>query len=254
MINPMDLTGKTILLSGATGGIGRACAQRFAELGARVILFDVFRQKMADLLPTLPGEGHAAYFVNLNDNETIEPAVAELCGEVGMIHGFVHCAGVAPMRPFKMTKFEDVMWPMQINFFSFVEIVHALTAKKSRFADGGSIVAMSSTGAIHGKPTKLGYSASKAAVDAAIRCMICDLQKRKIRMNSVMPSWVNTEMLEQFLNDYPDSRDVQEMREKQFMGISDPMEVANTIAFLLSDATKTITGASILMDGGILQG
>ena len=254
MINPMDLTGKTILLTGATGGIGRVSAVRFAELGARVILLDVFRKKMQDLLPTLPGEGHAAYYVNFEKNDTIEPTVAELCSEVGMIHGFAHCAGVAPMRPFKMTKHEDVMWPMQINFFSFLEIVRTLTAKKNRFADGGSIVAMSSTASIHGKPTKLGYSASKAATDAAIRCMICDLQKRKIRINSVMPSWVNTEMLEQFLNDYPDSRDVQEMREKQFMGISDPIEVANTIAFLLSDATKTITGASILMDGGILQG
>lgn len=167
--------------------------------------------------------------------------------------GFVHCAGIAPMRPFKMTRYEDVLPTMQINFFSFVEIVRCITQKK-RFSDGGSIVAMSSTGSVHGKPTKTAYSALKAAVDAAIRCMVCDLQKRKIRINSVMPSWVNTNMYQSFLRDYPDSRDIKEIEERQYMGISEPEEVANVIAFLLSDATKTITGTSILMDGGILQG
>ena len=254
MINPMELTGKTILISGATGGIGSVTAQRLAELGARIMLFDMRENRLKDLLRELPGEGHRAYQMNLRTPEDIAPAVEQICGEAGMLHGFVHCAGVAPMRPFKMTRNEDITWPMQVNFISFVEIVRTLTAKKNRFADGGSIVAMSSTAAIHGKPTKLAYSASKAALDAAIRCMICDLQKRQIRINSVMPSWVQTNMLDEFLRDYPDSRDVIELREKQFMGITDPLEVANTIAFLLSDATKTITGASILMDGGILQG
>jgi len=152
-----------------------------------------------------------------------------------------------------MTKYEDILPTMQINFFSFVEIIRCLTQKK-RFSDGGSIVAMSSTGSIHGKPTKTAYSASKAAIDAAIRCMICDLSKRKIRINSVMPSWVNTKMYASFLRDYPDSKDIKEIEERQYMGVSEPEEVANVIAFLLSDAKKTITGTSILMDGGILQG
>ena len=115
-------------------------------------------------------------------------------------------------------------------------------------------MAMSSTGSIHGKPTKVAYSASKAAIDASIRCMVCDLKQKKIRINSIMPSWVNTNMYASFLRDYPDSRDIQEIQERQYLGVSEPVEVANVIAFLLSDATKTITGTSILMDGGILQG
>ena len=69
-----------------------------------------------------------------------------------------------------------------------------------------------------------------------------------------MPSWVRTQMLDSFMADYPDSPDVKEMEEKQYLGVTDPYEVANTIAFLLSDATKTITGTTILMDGGILNG
>lgn len=253
MVNPMDLTGKKVLLSGAVGGIGQATAIRLSELGAQIVLFDVFRKRMAETLQMLEGEGHSAYFINLLEIETIEDAIKQIYEEQGTLDGFVHCAGIAPMRPFKMTKYSDILQTMQINYFSFVEIVRCI-AQKNRFADGGSIVAMSSTGSLHGKPTKTAYSASKAAIDASIRCMICDLKNRKIRINSVAPSWVNTEMYTAFLNDYPDSKDIQEIQEKQYMGVSEPVEVANVIAFLLSDAAKTITGTSIIMDGGILQG
>lgn len=253
MINPMDLSGKRIVLSGAGGGIGRTTAQQLAKLGAKLILLDVFPIEVEKTMRLLEGSGHKSYIMNLRLVEEIEESLNGICNENGTIDGFAHCAGIAPMRPFKMTKYQDILPAMQINFYSFVEIVRCITLKK-RFADGGSIVALSSTGSIHGKPTKLAYSASKAALDATIRCMVCDLQKKKIRINSIMPSRVNTQMYASFLADYPDSKDIQEIQERQYMGVSEPIEVANVIAFLLSDATKTITGSSILMDGGILQG
>ncbi len=254
MINPMDLSGKKIIITGASGGIGRVASEQLARLGAQLVLVDVFPNRLKDTLHGLEGDGHRDYIINLAKIEEIEPVIERIGEEVGTLSGFVHCAGIAPMRPFKMTRYSDILPTMQINYFSFVEIVRCLTAKKKRFADGGSIVAMSSTGSIHGKPTKVAYSASKAAIDASIRCMICDLKQRKIRINSIMPSWVNTEMFTAFLRDYPDSKDIKEIEERQYMGVSEPIEVANVIAFLLSDATKTITGTSILMDGGILQG
>ena len=253
MINPMDLSGKTIMITGAGGGIGKVTSEQLSKLGAQLVLLDVFPDRLEETLGALEGAGHRSYVVNLKAIEEIEPLIAKVYDDVGTVDGFVHCAGIAPMRPFKMTKYEDILPTMQINFFSFVEIVRCITLKK-RFANGGSIVAMSSTGSIHGKPTKVAYSASKAAIDAAIRCMVCDLKQKKIRINSIMPSWVNTNMYASFLRDYPDSRDIQEIQERQYLGVSEPVEVANVIAFLLSDATKTITGTSILMDGGILQG
>ena len=253
MENLMDLTGKNILITGGGGGIGRAVAKKVAQCGATVVITDYKISILQPVLEALEGNNHKAYAINLRNIDSIEEAIAQINAEVGVLNGFVHCAGIAPMRPFKMTKYEDILPTMQINFFSFVEIVRCITQKK-RFAKGGSIVAMSSTGSIHGKPTKTAYSASKAAIDAAIRCMVCDLQKQKIRINSIMPSWVDTEMFRTFLRDYPDSKDIKEIEEKQYMGVATPEEVANVILFLLSDATKTITGTSILMDGGILQG
>ena len=73
-------------------------------------------------------------------------------------------------------------------------------------------------------------------------------------MNSVLPCWVNTSMYKNYINRYPDTFEVQEIKERQYMGVTDPIEIANTIAFLLSDAAKTITGTSILIDGGMMQG
>ena len=249
----MDLTGKKIMLTGSTGGVGQVTAERLADLGAKVLLIDVFPDKLEEQVARIGPERASWYYINLEETETIEPLVKWIYGKEGMVDGFVHSAGIAPMRPLRMTKEADVMLPMRINFLSFMEFVRCLTQKK-RFADGGSIVAMSSTGSFHGKPTKAAYSASKAAIDASIRCMICDLKARKIRINSVAPSWVDTPMYRDFLRDYPDSKDIQELQEKQYMGVSDPLEVANVIAFLLSDATKTITGTTIVMDGGISQG
>lgn len=254
MYNPMDLSGKRILITGAGSGIGRETAVVLSKLGASVVLLDIKEQGLKDTLSLMEdSEKHRSYVIDLSKMDEIEPLIREIIKD-GPFNGFVHCAGIAPMRPFLMTKVSNIESVMKVNFYSFVEIVRILTKAKRGFVDGGSIVAMSSTGSIHGKPTKIAYSASKASIDAAIRCMTVELKDRKIRMNTVMPSWVRTQMYTSFMADYPDSSDVKEIQERQYLGVTDPYEVANTIAFLLSDATKTITGTTILMDGGILNG
>lgn len=254
MINPMDLTGKRVLVTGASSGIGRETAIVLSKLGASVVLVGRNEPALKATFVSLENpELHQVVVLDLAQNEQIEPAIKLLTAD-SPFDGFVHCAGIAPLRPLAMTKKDNIEQVMNVNFYSFVEIVRLLTKGKKRFTKGGSIVVMSSTASIHGKPTKLMYSASKASIDASIRCLTVELKQKKIRINSVMPSWVNTNMLTAYLNNYPDSPEVKEIQEKQYLGITEVNEVANVIAFLLSDATKTITGTSILMDGGILQG
>lgn len=253
MVNPMDLSGKRILVTGATGGMGRETSVQLSRLGAKVVLCDMDMDALQQVYGMLEGDGHAMYCLNLNDIDQIEDLVKQMVLDCGSFHGFAHCAGIAPMRPLKMTKKEDIIHVMDANLFSFIEIVRCIT-KKGCFEDGGSIVAISSTASIQGKQSKVAYSASKAALDGAIRCLVCDLKKKKIRVNSIMPCWVNTRMYKGYIDRYPDTFEVQEIHEKQYMGVTEPIEVANTIAFLLSDAAKTITGTSILIDGGMMQG
>ena len=253
MINPMDLTGKRILVTGATGGMGRETSVLLSKLGAKVVMCDMNLEALQQVYGMLEGEGHAFYEFNLNDIDDIEALVKRMVEECGPFNGYAHCAGIAPMRPLKMTKRDDIINVMNANLFSFVEFVRCVT-KKGCFVDEGSIVAISSTASIQGKQSKLAYSASKAGLDGAIRCLVCDLKKKKIRVNSIMPCWVKTRMYDVFMERHPDSFEVQEIKEKQYMGVTEPIEVANTIAFLLSDAAKTITGTSILIDGGMSQG
>ena len=253
MINPMDLTGKRILVTGATGGMGSQTSIQLSRLGAQVVLCDIKMEALERVYEKLEGSGHAMYCLNLHDIDAIEDLIKRIVDEQGKLSGFAHCAGIAPMRPLKMTKKEDIISVMDANLFSFIEIVRSLT-KKDRFQDEGSIVAISSTASIQGKQSKVAYSASKAALDGVIRCLVCDLKKKRIRVNSVMPCWVNTRMYTDYIDQYPDTFEVQEIKEKQHIGVTEPIEVANTIAFLLSDAARTITGTSILIDDGMMQG
>ncbi len=253
MINPMDLTGKRILVTGATGGIGRETAVQLSRLGATLVISGRNPEKLQQTCELLEGAGHAKYVIDLADDAALEGIIKQIVEAHGPFSGYAHCAGEAQMRPLKMTKKKDIIETMNVGFFAFVEIVRCLS-KKNCFFDGGSIVAVSSIASIQGKQSKVCYSSSKAALDGAIRCLVCDLKKRKIRVNSVMPCWVNTSLYQRYLNRFPDTFEVKEIQEKQYMGVTDPVEVANTIAFLLSDATKTITGTSILIDGGMGQG
>lgn len=253
MINPMDLTGKKIFVTGATGDIGRETAIQLSKLGAKVVISGRNEEKLQSTYDSLSGEGHSKYILDLSEVDVLEEKMKVIVSECGPFNGYAHCAGEAQMRPLKMTKKSNIVDMMNPNFFSFVEIVRCIT-KKNCFEDGGSIVAVSSIASTQGKQSKICYSASKAALDAAIRCLVCDLKKKKIRVNSVMPCWVDGSLYRGYLSRHPDTFEVAEIKEKQYMGITSPREVANTIAFLLSDATKTITGTSILIDGGIAQG
>lgn len=252
MVNPMDLTGKRILVTGSTGGIGQETAIQLSKLGASIMLCGRNEMKLNETYEKLEGKGHIKFTLNLEDIDSIEVMIKKMVNKFGMLNGFAHCAGVAPMRPLKMTRREDIIKVMDVNLFSFIEIVRCL--QKNHFAEEGSIVVISSIASIKGKTSKMAYSASKSALDGAIRCMVCDLKKKRIRVNSIMPCWVDTKMYSTYIDRYPDTFEVQEIKEKQYMGVTEPIEVANTVAFLLSDAAKTITGTSILIDGGMFQG
>lgn len=240
--NPYNLTDKRIMISGAGSGIGRATAQLCDFLGASVILLDINKEGLDETLETLSNPHHISITIDLTDSA----AIGEMLNVniVNPIDGFVHCAGISSRKPLNTLKKEGFSKVMDVNFYSFVDLVKGLS-KRGRMVHGGKIVVMSSISSIRGFKAKTEYCVSKAAVDAFVRCMALELAPRKICINSVMASEVLTPMAtkakELNLND------------KDFetpLGPSKPEEVAATIAFLLSDATSTITGTSILIDGG----
>lgn len=140
---------------------------------------------------------------------------------------------------------------MDINFGSFVEMVRCLS-KKGSFNAGMSMVGVSSIAAQQGNQTKTAYAASKAAMDAAVRCLGKELAPKNIRINTVAPALIDTAIFDNFKNNSVGSADAENVVARQYLGVGHPEDVANMIAYLLSDASKFISGSTVAVDGGRL--
>ena len=241
----INLTNKLYIVTGAGSGIGRETSRVLAEQGATVIMMDVDVEGLA-ATTEIGGEYCFPIAIDLTDAMTVSEVVAKVVEQYGKIDGLVHCAGISSRKPLNVLSKEGFSKVMDINFYSFVELVKNC-AKKKHINDGASIVVMSSISSIRGYKAKTEYCVSKAAVDAFVRCMALELADRRIRINSVMAAEVLTPLAikAREFNTAVGASDFQAP-----LGPSQPYEVANAIAFLLSDATKTITGTSLLIDGG----
>ncbi len=246
MSNIIDLTGKKIVVTGAGSGIGRETSILLSRQGATVIMIDYCSEGLQKTKSLMEDGMHLSFLCDLTRFDQLPYIVKDIFNSTGALNGLVHCAGISSRKPLNVLKAEGFSNVMNVNFYSFVELTRLLT-KKNVFNEGGSIVVMSSISSKKGYKAKTEYCVSKAAVDAFVRCMALELAPKKIRINSVMPGEVLTPM----------SLKAREMNkiagvfiEEQPLGPTDPIEIANIIAFLLSDATKTITGTSIVIDGG----
>lgn len=252
MVNVIDLTDKKILITGASSGMGKETAILCSKLGAEVIMVSRNEEKLSDVMRCLEGKGHTYFSFDLSNVDDIEPFIKDVISKTGPIDGFVHSAGIGSTRPLKLLKPSAMREVMEINFYSFIEIIRCIT-KKNCFLEGMSIVGISSISSKQGNQTKTAYCASKGAMDAAVRCLAKELSDKKIRVNTVNPALINTDIFQQFLNNSGDSEDANNILKRQYLGIGESIDVANMIAFLLSDAAKFITGTSVDIDGGRLS-
>lgn len=250
MKNVMDFSGKTIVLAGA-GGIGAATAELLASLGARMILLDVVEEKLKEVLASLSGDGHAYYVCDFSAVESIEPLLTQMIQAQGPVDGYVHTTGIGAVRPLKMSKYDFMLRVMNINFFSFVEVVRCLT-KKGAYNPGMNIVGISAVGAFIGNSTKTAYCASKSAMNSAVRCLAKELAPKGIRLNTIAPGATDTPMAKEAA-DYRDGTDEQKINAmRQYLGTCQPANIADGVAFLLSDMSRMITGVCLPIDGGKL--
>ena len=252
MKNIIDLNNKTILVTGASSGMGAEIAVLCSQLGARVILVARREDKLKEVISQLEGEGHMLFSFDLGNVDAIEPFIKSIIDDIGPIDGFVHSAGISSSRPLKMIKPIHLQEVMNINFNSFVEITRCIVKKKG-FNSGFSIVGISSISSTLGNQAKTAYCASKAAMDAAVRCFAKELAPSGVRANTVCPGMINTDIYRKFKDNAGDSYDAKMRMDRQYLGLGEPIDVANMVVFLLSDASRMITGANIGIDGGMLS-
>lgn len=247
MINPSDLTNKRILITGASSGIGRATAQLVSQLNGQVIATGRDRERLESTLATLEGEGHVCQPFDLTKVDAISEWMLELASG-GRLDGLVHMAGIHGVRPLKVTDAAFVDQIFNINVKSAIGLARGLRHKKVR-GSNSSIVFASSVAAIAGEAGISAYSASKGAIISLTRSLAIELAREKIRVNCVSPSIVKTEMTEKFHESFTPEQ-LKAIEDKHPLGTGQPIDVANLVAFLLSDASRWMTGSNIVIDGG----
>jgi NAD(P)-dependent dehydrogenase (short-subunit alcohol dehydrogenase family) len=247
--NPMDLTGKRILVTGASSGIGRACAVVAAKLGATIVGVARNRERLNETIALLSGRKHISIASDLSVLDSIGKVFESACAEGEKLQGLVHAAGICSAIPIQAMSARAMQEVMAINFYAFIEMAKHFTKKK--YAAGGSIVGISSVSGSVGVQGLSLYSASKGAMDSAVRSLAIELHSSGFRVNSVVPSNIRTPLFEAItrIND-PES--LKKIIAKQPLGLGDPDDVAHAAAFLLSDAARFITGTNLVVDGGYL--
>jgi NAD(P)-dependent dehydrogenase (short-subunit alcohol dehydrogenase family) len=249
MINPMDLNGKNVMVTGASSGIGKGIAIFLSKLGANVIMVARNEQRLKDAYNELEPGNHSYYLLNLNNLDRIESMIENVCHDGRKLNGLVHSAGISTTMPLQYLKLSDLNNIMSVNFYSFVELVKHFSKKKYN-DNGGSVVAISSISSKVGARGLTAYCASKGALESAVRSMALDLAPKKIRINSVAPGMIETQIYDG-LKELVNNKDFEaDLKKRQIMGVGKPEDVAYASAFLLSDASKFITGTSMIVDGG----
>ena len=245
MINPLDLSGKTILIYGIEDGLERAIALQLSRLGAHLVIVDT-EDAMKDLY--MEGSGHEFFPFDILNPHEIASNVAKIVKTRIVFDGLVYGVTHSDFRPLNLVKHDNLSRIMNDNYFSFVELVRGVMKTKG-LKEGGSVVVMSSISSIRGMKAKMAFASAKAAVDASVRCLAVEFGNKGIRVNSVRKGGVDTDFQKSTIQNV-NAINGGAIEEKQFLGITRAEEIANVVAFLLSDATKTLTGTSIVIDGG----
>ena len=250
MINLVDLSDKKIILAGASSGIGKETSILLSKLGAKLILIARREELLQETLEELEGVGHTYYPADLSKTEEIAGLVKRIVADNGPIDGLAYVAGTGksvPLLHFSPEKMEAVF---KINYFGFIEFVRQLS-KKGSFNPGMRIVAVSSIASVCGDPAHTAYSGSKAALDGSIRCLAKELASKTIAINSVAPAMTQTAMFEGFTKNYGENSESSKyLLQRQYLGFGKPIDIANSIAFLISPAARFITGTTLFVDGG----
>lgn len=247
----IKLENKRILITGASSGIGRDTAIILSRLGGKLILTARREDKLQETMEALIGEGHAYYCADLSQVHEIERLVKKIIEEQGRLDGLVYAAGVGTSMPLMQFKPEKVQAVFDINFFGFIEIVRQV-CKKGRYNEGMRIVGISSVASARGDKSHTAYSASKAAMDGAVRCIAKEVAGKGICINTVAPAMTATDMYKGYLKKYgEDNESNQDLLKRQYLGIAETSDVAYAIAYLLSSASRFITGISLPVDGGM---
>lgn len=242
--NPFNLSGKNILVTGASSGIGASVAVECSKMGANLIITGRDLTRTKQTFDKLHGDQNSFIIADINE----ESGITQIVNFIDPIDGIVHCAGITKYLPFEYATKPEIELIMNTNFFSPYELTRRIVEKKKLCKHSSVVFVSSISGVMCSTVASSMYSSSKGALNGAIKGIALDLANRGIRINSVNPGVIETSIFsdgtiteEQLENDkkrYPLKR------------YGKPEDVSYAVIYLLSDASAWVTGSNIVIDGG----
>lgn len=243
MSNPFSLEGKTILITGASSGLGACSAEKCSKAGGSMVITGRNKERLLQTFDKLGAGNHMMIPADLCNEDDITNLVEQL----PKLDGIVLCAGLTHTQPVKNITKEAVSEIFKTNLLSSIQMVKEIL-KKKKINSGGSIVFISSISASYADVGNSVYAATKGGVISFSRVLALELAPRRITCNCIAPGFVPSN----FLNAGRITEEqLEEERKKYPMGFGEPEDIANGIIYLLSDASKWVTGTVLTIDGGV---
>lgn len=241
--NPFSLENKTILITGASSGIGKTTAVECSKMGAKVVITGRNAERLEETYQQLTGLGHIKIIADL-DSESDIATIVDTCP---ILNGLVNNAGRGISKPVGFVTLEDLHEVYQTNMFG-VALLTKMLLKKKKIAKGGSIVFTSSISSHITAPGLSIYASSKAALLAYMRTLAIELGPKLIRANAILPGMVETKLINS--GTYTDDDKQNDLNLYPLGRYGQPEDIAHAMVFLLSDASVWMTGTELTIDGG----
>lgn len=246
MYNPFSLRGKTILVTGASSGIGRATAIECSRLGATVILTGRNEERLAETLNLLDISENKHF--SIAADLTQQASIAELVSNLPQLDGCVNNAGIGKITPVQFISENDLEHIFHLNCFAPILLTKELVRKKKLYNSSSLVFVLSIAGNFNILPGNSIYGSAKTGLSAFVKYAALELAGKGIRCNSVSPGMINTPFIQN--QAYSEEDKQKDMSFYPLKRYGEPSEVAHAIIYLLSDAASWVTGTNLVIDGG----
>jgi NAD(P)-dependent dehydrogenase (short-subunit alcohol dehydrogenase family) len=246
--NPFSISGNNYLITGAASGIGKATSILLSKMDANLILVDINSEGLYETKSKCKSTDKILA-LDLSKPSLIKSAVINSVNEFGKLHGFIHLAGRPYISPLKTISEEKCAEVYTLNTYAAIELAKNFTNRNVFVGEKGSIVFVSSVYALVGSSANVGYAMSKAALHGITKSLAIELAPKNIRVNCIAPGFVKTKMMDDTGKLFSDDRN-EVLENLHPLGLGDADDVGYACAFLLSDASKWITGSILNVDGG----